>query len=172
MGWLLFLVSAGAAMTLAAALLHPSRDGLGTLRRLTRRRFPEVAHLAPAELAEWLASPHKPRPVLLDVRPADAFAESHLAGALSVPNQYSLAETLSALPKNQPVVVYCFVGYSASEAALRLTASGRPHVWNLDGGIVQWLDEGRMVERNGAAIRDVHSLSELVRRFLRVEPPS
>jgi rhodanese-related sulfurtransferase len=46
--------------------------------------------------------------VLVDVMPADEFAESHLPGAVNIP----LAELAAAAPRrlslDRPVVVYCY----------------------------------------------------------------
>jgi phage shock protein E len=45
---------------------------------------------------------------LVEVLPAEEFAEAHLPGATSVPLKQLDRETTSALDKNDPVVVYCW----------------------------------------------------------------
>lgn len=169
MGWLICLVLVAVALTAAAALFHPLRDGMGALRMLVRQKFPGVRHVSPSELATLLARNEPDRPVLLDVREPAAFAISHLPGARSVPDDSTLTELLATLPRGCPVIVYCHVGYSASELAARLAATGHAALANLDGGIFQWANEGRPLERDGQPVREVHPYSELFRRLLRPE---
>jgi rhodanese-related sulfurtransferase len=44
---------------------------------------------------------------LVDVLPADEFAEEHLPGAISVPLKQLNAETARQLDRDRPVIVYC-----------------------------------------------------------------
>ena len=44
---------------------------------------------------------------LVDVLPADEFAEEHLPGAISLPLKQLDAETAKQLDRQRPVIVYC-----------------------------------------------------------------
>ena len=44
---------------------------------------------------------------LVDVLPADEFAEEHLPGAISLPLKQLNAETAKQLDRQRPVIVYC-----------------------------------------------------------------
>jgi len=44
---------------------------------------------------------------LVDVLPADEFAEEHLPGAISLPLKQLNAETAKQLDRRRPVIVYC-----------------------------------------------------------------
>lgn len=44
---------------------------------------------------------------LVDVLPAEEYAESHLPGAISIPLKVLDRETTTGLRKDAPVVVYC-----------------------------------------------------------------
>jgi len=59
-------------------------------------------------LAEFKALYDNPaqRPVIVDVRAADAYAQGHIAGAISVPGS-DLAAQLAKLPKDKLIVAYC-----------------------------------------------------------------
>ncbi|MDQ2808773.1 MAG: rhodanese-like domain-containing protein [Chloroflexota bacterium] len=59
-------------------------------------------------LAEFKALYDDPakRPVIVDVRAADAYAQGHIVGAISIP-EADLATRLSELPKDKLVVAYC-----------------------------------------------------------------
>jgi len=45
---------------------------------------------------------------LVEVLPAEEYAEDHLPGAISLPLRRIDAEASSMLAKNRPVIVYCW----------------------------------------------------------------
>ena len=45
---------------------------------------------------------------LVEVLPADEYAEDHLPGAMSIPLRHVDEEGVSALDRQRPVVVYCW----------------------------------------------------------------
>ena len=131
---------------------EPETRGMEGIKKLVRGRFSEVRQLGTAELADWLADANRPQPQLLDVREPDEFAVSHLPGAQRIdPDARGpVLEDLAAT--NQPLVLYCSVGYRSSALARRLLKAGRTDVFNLEGSIFQWANEGRpLVGGNGAA---------------------
>jgi rhodanese-related sulfurtransferase len=85
--------------------------------------------------------------VLVDTRSADAYAEAHLPGAVSLPHATIDAAALATLPADALVVTYCWsVTCNAStKGAARIAALGRP-VKEMIGGIVAWEGEGFAVE--------------------------
>jgi rhodanese-related sulfurtransferase len=44
---------------------------------------------------------------LVDVMPADEYAQDHLPGAINIPLRQLNAETAAGLDKDRPVVLYC-----------------------------------------------------------------
>jgi rhodanese-related sulfurtransferase len=70
---------------------------------LWRRDEPRVPGIDAAELERELASGR--RPVLVDVRSAEQFAEGHLPGALHLPLE-SLMASAASLDRSAPTVVY------------------------------------------------------------------
>ncbi len=154
-GFWIFLLSGGAVFG-----FDPEQDGLEGIKELVRIRFPAVRQLPTKELAAWLADTNRLQPVILDVRQAEEFAVSHLGGARRI-DPAANADTVRALvATNQPVVVYCSVGYRSSELAQRLIKSGNTNVFNLEGSIFQWANEGRpLVNTNGSAGK-VHPYSK------------
>ncbi len=44
---------------------------------------------------------------LVDVMPADEYAQDHLPGAINIPLRQLNAETAARLDKDRPVVLYC-----------------------------------------------------------------
>ena len=84
---------------------------------------------------------------LVDARTPEEFSENHIANAL---NANILGEDfeqkVASLDKNKPVMVYCKSGVRSANAAAKLKAMGFTTIIDLDGGITQWLAEGKPVE--------------------------
>lgn len=81
--------------------------------------------------------------VLLDARGPNAYARSHVPGALSLPHREITEERMAAWPESTLFVVYCAGPHcnGADRAALRLSQMGRP-VKLMLGGMTGWADEG------------------------------
>ena len=87
-------------------------------------------------LAEQLAAPSAPQ--IVDVRSEKEWEAGHIAGSLNVPLVH-LAERLTSLPTDRPLVVHCEGGYRSSIAASLLLMHGRKDVWDLVGGYKAWV---------------------------------
>src|SRR5262249_17975980 len=87
--------------------------------------------------------------LVLDLRPAEAFAAGHLAGARNLPPDKILnaAETLKKY-KEKPVVVYDESGSLGTSAARQLAAQGFTKAVNLRGGIAAWRTENLPVSKD------------------------
>jgi len=85
--------------------------------------------------AERLASSQPP--LAVDVRTAREREQKHIDGSLSVPLN-RLADHLSSLPKDRPLLVYCAGGYRSSVAASLLQRSGFHSVAEIAGGFAAW----------------------------------
>jgi len=87
---------------------------------------------------------------VLDVRPADEFAEGHLPGARNIPLA-ELERRLKELPKTVEVVAYCRGPYCvlAFEAVAALRAKGFKAV-RLEDGFPEWKAAGLIVETQAA----------------------
>ena len=123
---------------------------------IVRRRFQEVPRVSTAELASWLADPARLAPTLLDAREAEEFAVSHLAGAVWADPRSSGREASEKCPPGRAVVVYCSAGYRSAILARRLIGAGTPAVYNLEGSIFAWANEGRPLEANGVPVKTAH----------------
>jgi len=91
--------------------------------------------------------------IIVDVRNADDFEESHVEGAISFPYRQINAETVTRLPKDKLIVTYCWgPGCNAStKAALRLSSLGY-RVKEMIGGLEYWKREGgNLTGKNGLA---------------------
>jgi rhodanese-related sulfurtransferase len=87
--------------------------------------------------------------LVLDLRPAEAFAAGHLAGARNLPmDQIARAGDTLKKYKEKPVVVYCDTGQMSGTAAKKLAELGFTKAVNLRGGITAWRAENLPVTRN------------------------
>jgi rhodanese-related sulfurtransferase len=86
--------------------------------------------------------------LVLDLRPAEAFAAGHLAGARNLPPDQILraGETLKKY-KEKPVVVYDESGSLGISAARQLAAQGFTKAVNLRGGLAAWRTENLPLQK-------------------------
>lgn len=143
------------------------------LKQDIRRRFPRAPQISTEELADWLrrtgegkGQGTEARPLVLDARTPEEHAVSHLPGAVSAPDAESALTAIRNTGAETPVVVYCSVGWRSSDLVQQLRDRGVEKVWNLEGSIFQWANEGRPVVRNGEEVRQVHPYDESWGRFL------
>ncbi len=123
-----------------------------------RAEFPAVRHVSTAELASWLRRGDSP--ILIDAREPKEYAVSHLDGARRASTEAEAAQILREADLETPVVVYCSVGYRSSALARDIEALGFTRVFNLEGSIFRWANEGRPVYRAGEEVEQVHPYDE------------
>lgn len=104
-----------------------------------------TAKLAPLSPAEVRARLSNGAAVLVDIREADEFARSHVAGALSRPlSQWEQAH-LSVAP-DADVIFTCRSGMRTNGACDRLAARVDGTAFVLDGGLDGWTKAGLPLE--------------------------
>jgi rhodanese-related sulfurtransferase len=107
--------------------------------------MPEVT---PTEAKDLIAAGAQ----VVDVRTDPEYAAGHIPGARHVP----LAEIQSeaaGLDRDRPLVVYCRSGERSGMAADAFAASG----WDahsIEGGLLQWSDEGLALEPEGGSVAE------------------
>ncbi len=127
---------------------------------LVRTDFPGVRHISTTDLADWQADPAREAPLLLDTRVVEEYEVSHLRGAVLADSDPAIQEALQGQGYDRGIVLYCSVGYRSSEAAQDLQQLGYLNVYNLEGSIFAWANEGRPVVRDGEAVSEVHPFDE------------
>lgn len=103
----------------------------------------EIKHVRGEDAAKLAKDPSV---FVLDVRTAGEHAEGRIERCALVPVD-QLAGRLAELPaeKDKPILVYCALGGRSARAAALLAQAGYSAVFNLEGGITGWRDEGRPV---------------------------
>lgn len=86
--------------------------------------------------------------ILLDVRTPKEFEAGHLSNATNIDYKNDNFETqLNKLDKTKTYFVYCKSGVRSENAAEIMEELGFTQVYNLDGGIDAWKDEGLPVSK-------------------------
>jgi rhodanese-related sulfurtransferase len=125
-----------------------------------QRDWPEVPQMSTHELAQRMVVGNGATPLLIDVRTREEYEVSHLPGAIWAETPDQMATALRTASDQQTVVLYCSVGVRSSKAASKLVRSGRANVFNLQGSIFQWANEGRPLVANDRAVHVVHPYNE------------
>jgi len=122
-----------------------------------RNRYPDVKQIQTAELQSWLTSPDNEPVILIDARRKEEFSVSHISGAKNIPhNSKNPLNHLTDTKPDNPIVVYCSVGYRSSILAGKLQDMGFARVYNLEGSIFKWANEGRPLVQGQATVHKVH----------------
>lgn len=99
----------------------------------------EPKHIKQDEAQAMIAS--SPDVIILDVRTPEEYEKKHIPGALLLPIDDLRADDFSKLPdKNSMILVYCWTGRRAEDAAKILVEHGYKHVYEF-GGLVDWTGE-------------------------------
>jgi rhodanese-related sulfurtransferase len=109
------------------------------------------------------------QPILLDIREPEEFEVSHLKHAKLADSKRVAMTLLKNTGRDDPVVLYCSVGYRSSKMAQELQEAGFRNVHNLEGSIFQWRNEGKPVYRDGVMVPQVHPYDRNWGQLLRRE---
>jgi adenylyltransferase/sulfurtransferase len=78
--------------------------------------------------------------LVIDVREPQEHQICRIAGATLIPLG-DLPKQVQTLPSNRDIVVHCKSGARSARAVTFLRAAGFTRVWNLEGGILDWIDK-------------------------------
>lgn len=112
----------------------------------TSKQKAEYKNLTSAQFEELIKSPNVQ---LVDVRTLAEHMEGHIPGSLNinVKDEEGFPTAVDELlDKGREVAVYCRSGRRSRTAAELLVKKGFK-VYNLDKGILNWIEEGREIEK-------------------------
>ena len=107
-------------------------------------------------------------PLLLDTREVEEYNISHLEHAIHVGfHKFNISKN-TGLPtdKNTTIVVYCSIGIRSEIIGKQLIADGYTSVYNLYGGIFEWVNKGEKVYGSKQSTSKVHAYSKKWGRYL------
>ena len=99
--------------------------------------------------------------ILLDTRSLEEYEISHLAGARFVDYEEFAPDMVSDIDKDEPIVVYCSVGYRSEKIGEKLQELGYTKVYNLYGGIFDWKNkDNTVVNQRDVKTDSVHTYNK------------
>jgi rhodanese-related sulfurtransferase len=104
---------------------------------------PQITLINPEEMKTLL---EEEEVQLVDVRTVKEFNEHYIPGAENIVFDDNFELKLDNLDKEKPIVVYCRKGRRSTKCAEILQEKGFKKIYNLKGGITQWMKEGNAVE--------------------------
>jgi cysteine synthase/rhodanese-related sulfurtransferase len=95
------------------------------------------------DLSEQLQADAASRPLVIDIRIAEHYAESHIPGSINIP-QDDLGTRSGELPEDRdaPIVTVCNIGKFSKHATLYLKSKGYRNVKSAKGGLNEWVRKG------------------------------
>ena len=118
--------------------------------------FPDVPDISTKKLSELLSNPDTLVPVLIDAREAKEYAMSHLKDAQLVDSVEKALEILKHIRKDYLIIIYCSVGYRSASLVAYLNKNGYKNVYNLEGSLFKWANEGRPLYKGNTQVKLVH----------------
>jgi len=87
--------------------------------------------------------------IVLDVRTPMEFAEGHLENAVNIDFQSGSFESeIASLDKSATYAVYCRSGNRSGQAVKVMADLGFTDLYDLDGGVIDWVAAGKSIVRN------------------------
>jgi len=113
------------------------------------------------------AAANKNNYTFLDAREAKEYKVSHISNARFVGSEQIELRAISDLPKNKPLIVYCSIGKRSEKITKKLLKEGFRNVYNLYGGIFEWVNEGNgVVDNENKLTNKVHAYGRFWGQFL------
>lgn len=149
--WLLLLVSVSGQQVIDDRFDHK-------LQRLLSFSVPVIS---PADAHEQRDSV-----VFLDSREYEEYTVSHIPSAVHVGyDDFDINEI--KYHKNQPIVVYCSVGYRSEKIAERLIKAGYTDVRNMYGSLFEWANCGLpVINAQGMPTDTIHTYNRRWSKWL------
>jgi len=99
--------------------------------------------------------------MIFDTRESNEYNTSHIRNAVHLGYDNPKMDKLSSIDKDQPIVVYCSIGYRSEKIGEQLQEMGFTNVRNLYGSIFEWVNQGKpVVNGKNQAVNSVHTYNK------------
>lgn len=86
---------------------------------------------------------------LIDVRTSEEYQEGHILNAQNIDyNSPDFEVDITKLDKTKPVLLYCKSGNRSGKSSQIFLEAGFKIIYDLEGGITEWIDKGLEVNIN------------------------
>ncbi|MBK5208021.1 MAG: rhodanese-like domain-containing protein [Flavobacteriaceae bacterium] len=85
---------------------------------------------------------------IIDVRTPQEFSEGHIEGAVNI-NYFdkTFLDQIAKYEKNEPLFIYCKSGNRSSQASKKMADLGFKQIYDLEGGILNWVKNNNEVKK-------------------------
>ena len=98
---------------------------------------------------------------ILDTREKEEYDVSQIKNARNVGSFWFDMRKVYDIPLNAKIIVYCSVGVRSEKIGEKLLNAGYKNVFNLYGGIFEWVNQGHPVyKQNGVQTAEIHTYNE------------
>lgn len=105
--------------------------------------------------------------VVLDAREKPEYEVSHIYKAKFIGYDNFNIESISDISKSDTVYIYCSIGYRSEKIGEKLQKAGYKNVFNLYGGIFNWVNSGyKVFDHNSKHTPNVHGFDKEWSRLL------
>ena len=136
------------------------------LKLLLWLNFPNLKLIKIDQLTRWLNEKASSNPLILDARSQEEYAVSHIKSAQWIEPTNPDISALSEVALDNPIVVYCSVGYRSAKVAQQLHHAGYKNVFNLSGGIFQWANQEKPIFTDKHQVETVHPYNSIWGKLL------
>lgn len=99
--------------------------------------------------------------LVLDTRELEEYLVSHIPNAVHFGYDDILWDKLDTIPVDQPIVVYCSIGYRSEKIGEKLKKKGYKNIKNLYGSIFEWANQGHQLENpRGRNTNEIHTYNK------------
>jgi rhodanese-related sulfurtransferase len=96
--------------------------------------------------------------IFLDAREEGEYEVSHIPRAILIGYDNFQISSLDNISKEDPIIVYCSIGYRSDIIGGKLKKAGYKKVYNLYGSIFEWVNQGHEIVNNkGEPTKNLHT---------------
>lgn len=100
---------------------------------------------------------HQQKAYFLDARELNEYTTSHIQNAIWIGYNTFDQNKLKNIPKQSKIIIYCSVGYRSEKISQKLQKLGYTSVYNMYGGIFEWVNQGNIVYNTNSTTKKVHA---------------
>ena len=97
---------------------------------------------------------------LLDTRTLSEYEVSHIKNAKWIGFRTFNLDSIKEMPKNAFIVTYCSIGYRSEKIGEKLRQNGYLNVYNLKGGVFNWINNQYKVYSNNKQTTNIHGYNQ------------
>ena len=112
---------------------------IGIIGCSSEPKYDNITLIEPDEMLELMQTEDVQ---LVDVRTLKEFNEHYIKDAENIVFDDNFDQKLEGLKKDKPIIVYCRSGRRSARCAEILAQKGFKKIYDLKGGITQWMKEG------------------------------